>query len=106
MKERHEGNVACAIAMDAAARDQYATTVGGMIAYLDREVVAARRERNYRRTLRKLPPNLRRFVRVLRHVVEDVPGPEKEQREKCCKALKIKARMYLYLLAALREKVL
>lgn len=106
MKENHDGNVACTIAMDAAAMGQHATTVGGMVAYLDREVVAARRERNYRQTLRKLPPNLRRFVRVLRHVVEDVPGPEKELREKCCKALKIKARMYLYLLAALREKVL
>ena len=77
-----------------------------MFAYLDREAVEARRERNYRRTLRKLPPKLRRFVRVLRRVLEDVPGPETEHRKKVCKVLKIKDRMYLYLLRALRENVL
>jgi hypothetical protein len=106
MKYSHDGDAAHAITMDAAAMGQYATRVGGMLAYLDREAVEARRERNYRRTLRKLPPNLRRFVRILRHVVEDVPGPETEHREKICKALKIKGRMYLYMLSALRENVL
>ncbi len=94
------------MAAAAAAMGRYAMTVGGMVAWLDREVVAARRESNYRRALRRLPPNLQRFVRILRHVVEDVPGAEDGQREKICKALKIKGRMYLYLLAALREKVL
>lgn len=105
MKYSHDGDAAHAITMDAAAMGQYATRVGGMFAYLDREAVKARRERNYRRTLRKLPPRLRRFVRILRHVVEDVPGPETEHRKKVCKALKIKDRMYLYLLRALREKL-
>lgn len=106
MKCSHNGNAAHAIKMDAAAMGQYATRVGGMFAYLDREAVEARRERNYRRTLRKLPPKLRRFVRVLRRVLEDVPGPETEHRKKVCKALGIKDRMYLYLLRALRENVL
>ena len=105
MQEMNRGEAACAIAMDAAARDQYATTVGQMVAYLDRDAIAARRERHYRKVLRKLPPNLRRFVRVLRHVLEDVPGAENEHREKVCKALQIRRRMYLYLLAALRENM-
>ena len=105
MKYSHNGNAASAIAMDAAAMGQYATTVGRMVAYLDRDAIAARQERQYRKAVRKLPPKLRRFVRVLRHVVEDVPGAENEQREKICKALKIKDRMYLYTLRALRENM-
>ena len=105
MQCSHDGSAAYAIEMDAAARGQYATTVGRMEAYLDREAIAARQERHYRKMIRKLPPNLRRFARVLRHVVEDVPGAESEQREKICKALKIKGRMYLYLLSALRENM-
>ena len=105
MNAKHNGELACAIEMDAAAKEQYATTVGRMVAYLDREAIAARQERHYRKMIRKLPPNLRRFVRVLRHVVEDVPGAENEQREKICKSLKIKRRMYLYLLSALRENM-
>lgn len=92
-------------AADAIAVGQYALTVNRMMDYLDRAAVAAARERAYRRNLRRLPPNLRRFVRVLRHVALDVPGPEDEIREKICKALKIKARMYLYRLAALRENL-
>ena len=48
MKYSHNGNAASAIAMDAAAMGQYATTVGRMMAYLDREAIAARQERQYR----------------------------------------------------------
>lgn len=105
MQEMNRGEAACAIAMDTAAREQYATTVGQMVAYLDRDAIAVRRERRYRKVMRKLPPNLKRFVRVLRRVVMDERGAENEHREKICKALKIKDRMYLYLLAALRENM-
>lgn len=105
MNAKCNGELACAIEMDAAAKGQYATTVGRLVAYLDREAIAARQERNYRKVIRKLPPKLRRFVRVLRHVVEEVPGAESEQREKICEALQIKGRMYLYLLSALRENM-
>lgn len=105
MNAKYNGELACAIEMDAAAKGQYAMTVGRLVAYLDREAIAARQERHLRKVIRKLPPGLKRFVRVLRHVVEDVPGAESEQRKKICKALKIKDRMYLYLLSSLRENM-
>ena len=74
-----------------------------IVGWLDRDHVAARRERTYRKNLRRLTPAQRRFVRALRHVVESVPGPEPEQREKIMKALRIGLRMYQKLLAAVRK---
>ena len=69
-------------------------SVEAMVRWLDREEVAARRERRMRRIVRRLPPNLRRFALALRRVLEDVPGPENLHREKIMKALKIKATVY------------
>ena len=69
-------------------------SVEAMVRWLDREEVAARRERRMRRIVRRLPPQLRKFALALRRVLEDVPGPENLHREKIMKALKIKDRMY------------
>ena len=80
-------------------------SVEQMVGWLDREETAAARERRYRRTLHRLPPDLRRFVRVLRHVLEDVPGPEGRHREKIMKALKIGLRMHQKRLAAVRANL-
>ena len=60
-----------------------------VVMWLDREEIAVARERRYRNRMRKLPPELRRFARVLRHVLEVEPGPENLHREKIMKALKI-----------------
>ena len=73
-------------------------SVEAMVRWLDREEVAARRERRMRRIVRRLPPNLRRFALALRRVLEDVPGPENLHREKIMKALKIKRAMYFRML--------
>ena len=51
-------------------------SVEAMVRWLDREEIAARRERRMRRIVRRLPPNLRRFALALKHVLEVVPGPE------------------------------
>ena len=69
-------------------------SVEAMVAWLDREEIAAARERRMRRVVRKLPPRQRKFALALRHVLEDVPGPENLQGEKIMKALKIKATVY------------
>ena len=69
-------------------------SVAAMVAWLDREEVAAARERRMRRIVRKLPPRLRKFALVLKHVLEDVPGPQNLHREKIMKRLKIKATVY------------
>ena len=69
-------------------------SVAAMVAWLDREEIAAARERRMRNILRKLPLRERKFALALRHVLEDVPGPENLQREKIMKALKIKATVY------------
>ena len=69
-------------------------SVAAMVAWLDREEVAAARERRMRRIVRPLPPRLRKFALTLRRVLEDVPGPENLHREKITKALKIKATAY------------
>ena len=69
-------------------------SVSAMVRWLDREEVAAARERRYRNRMRRLKPKDRQFMRVLRHVLEVVPGPENLHREKIMKALKIKDRMY------------
>ena len=76
-----------------------------MVRWLDREEIAAARERKYRNRMRKLPPELRRFIRVLRHVLEVEPGPENLHREKIMKRLQIGLSRY-YELRLRAEKVL
>ena len=80
-------------------------SVEAMVRWLDREEVAARRERRMRRIVRRLPPNLRRFALALRRVLEDVPGPENLHREKIMKALKIKDRMYRHYIFSLPKNL-
>ena len=69
--------------------------VNQMVNYLDREEIAAARKRKYLKTVRKLPPNLRRFAVALKREMVDFRGPECDIREKVCSALKISARTYL-----------
>ena len=69
-------------------------SVSAMVRWLDREEVAAARERRMRKIVRRLPPRLRKFALTLRRVLEDVPGPENLHREKIMKALKIGRAMY------------
>ena len=76
-----------------------------MVRWLDREEIAAARERRYRNRMRKLPPELRRFIRVLRHVLEVEPGPENLHREKIMKRLQIGPSRY-YELRLRAEKFL
>ena len=71
-------------------------SVEAMVAWLDREEVAAARERRMRRIVRRLPPRLRKFALTLRRVLEAVPGPGNLHREKIAKALKIKATAYYW----------
>ena len=80
-------------------------SVDALVAWLDRDETAAARERTYRNRMRRLPPNLRRFVRTVRHVVETVPGPRNLHREKIMKALKIGLRMHQKCLAAVRKNL-
>ena len=80
-------------------------SVEAMIRCLDYEVVAAARERKMRRIVRRLPPNVRRFALALKHVLEDVPGPENLHREKIMKALKIKDRMYRHYIFSLPKNL-
>ena len=69
-------------------------SVAAMVAWLDREEIAAARERRMRKIVRKLPPRLRKFALALKHVLEAVPGPQDLQREKIMKRLGIKATVY------------
>ena len=80
-------------------------SVWEMVRWLDREEIAAARERKYRNRMRKLPPELRRFIRVLRHVLEVEPGPENLHREKIMKRLQIGPSRY-YELRLRAEKIL
>lgn len=73
-------------------------SVAAMVRWLDREEIAAARERRMRKIVRRLPPNERRFVLALKHVLEAVPGPENLHREKIMKALKIGRAMYFRML--------
>ena len=68
-------------------------SVAAMVAWLDREEIAAARERRMRKIVRKLPPRLRKFALALKHVLEDVPGPENLHGEKIMKRLNIGDRM-------------
>ena len=69
-------------------------SVAAMITWLDREEIAKARERKMRKIVRNLPPRLRKFALALKHVLEDVPGPQDLQREKIMKRLRIGDRMY------------
>ena len=69
-------------------------SVAAMVAWLDREEVAAARERRMRKIVRRLSPQQRKFALALRHVLEVVPGPQNLHREKIMKALKIGRAMY------------
>ena len=80
-------------------------SVAAMVAWLDREEIAAARERRMRKIVRRLSPQQRKFALALRRVLEVVPGPQDLHREKIMKALKIKDRMYFYMLAALHKNL-
>ena len=80
-------------------------TVNQLVNYLDREEIAAARERRMRRRLRKLPPKLRKFCLALKRVMVDEKGPEIYIREKVCSACKISAATY-YLTLKKLEKLL
>ena len=69
-------------------------SVAAMVRWLDREEIAAARERRMRTIVRKLPPRQRKFALALKHVLEDVPGPENLHGEKIMKRLQIKATAY------------
>ena len=73
-------------------------TVNQMVNYLDRAEIAAARKHKYLKTVRKLPPNLRRFAVALKRTMVDLRGPECDIRKKVCSACKIStATYYLYL---------
>ena len=80
-------------------------SVSAMVRWLDREEIAAARERRMRKIVRRLSPQQRKFALALRHVLEVVPGPQDLHREKIMKALKIKGTVY-YARRAEAEKVL
>ena len=69
--------------------------VNQMVNYLDRAEIAAARKRKYLKTVRKLPPNLRRFAVALKREMVDFRGPECDIRKKVCSTCKISARTYL-----------
>ena len=79
--------------------------VNQMVNWIDREEIAAARERRMRRRLRKLPPKLRKFCLVLKRVMLDKKGPEIYIREKVCSACKISVATY-YLALRKLEKLL
>ena len=80
-------------------------TVSQMVNYLDREEIAAARERRMRKRIRKLPPKLRKFCLALRRVMLVEKGPEIYIREKVCSACKISIATY-YLTIRKLEKLL
>ena len=69
-------------------------SVESMVCWLDRKEIAAAKERHYRNAMRRLPPSLRRFVRALKSVLLDEPGPKNLHRKKIMERLKIKASRY------------
>ena len=80
-------------------------SVAAMVRWLDREEIAAARERRMRKIVRKLPPRQRKFALALKHVLEDVPGPQNLHGEKIMKRLKIGRRMYFYQLSELHKNL-
>ena len=69
-------------------------SVEAMVRWLDREEIAARRERRMRKIVRRLSPRERKFALALRHVLEVVPGPQNLHSEKIMRRLQIKATRY------------
>ena len=69
-------------------------SVEALVRWLDRDVDAARAERRYRNWMRGKPKSMRRFVRTMRLVVRDDPGPENLHAKKIMERLKIKRAMY------------
>ena len=80
-------------------------TVNQMVNWLDRAEIAAARKRKYLKTVRKLPPNLRRFAVALKREMVDFRGPECDIRKKVCSACKISTATY-YLNLSKLEKLL
>ncbi len=78
-------------------------SVAAMVAWLDREEIAAARERRMRKIVRRLSPRERKFALALKHVLEAVPGPQNLHGEKIMKRLKIGRRMYQKSFAAVRK---
>ena len=78
-------------------------TVNQMVNWLDRAEIAAARKRKYLKTVRKLPPNLRRFAVALKRTMVDLRGPECDIRKKVCSALKIGSSGYYFLLRLLEK---
>ena len=70
-------------------------TVNQMVNWIDRAEIAAARKRKYLKTVRKLPPNLRRFAVALKRTMVDSRGPECDIRKKVCSTCKISTRTYL-----------
>ena len=69
-------------------------SVAAMVAWLDRDDIAAARERRMRRIVRRLSPQQRKFALTVKRVLEVVPGPQNLHREKIMKSLKIGRAMY------------
>ena len=69
-------------------------SVAAMVAWLDRDEIAAARERRMRRIVRLLSPQQRKFALTVKRVLEVVPGPQNLHREKIMKSLKIGRAMY------------
>ena len=80
-------------------------SVSAMVTWLDRDEIAASRERRMRRQLRKLPTKLRKFCLCLKRVMLVEKGPEIYIRKKVCSANKISASTY-YLDIEKSEKLL
>ena len=80
-------------------------SVEAMVRWLDREEVAAARERRMRRIVRRLSPRQRKFALTVKRVLEVVPGPQNLHREKIMEALKIGRRMYQKSFAAVRKNL-
>ena len=79
--------------------------VNQMVNWLDRAEIAAARKRKYLKTVRKLPPKLRRFAVALKRTMVDFRGPECDIRKKMCSACKISTATY-YLHLSKLEKLL
>ena len=73
-------------------------SVAAMVAWLDREEIAAARERRMRRIVRRLSPRQRKFALTVKRVLEVVPGPQDLHREKIMNALEIGRAMYYRML--------
>ena len=69
-------------------------TVNQMVNWLDRETIAAARERRMRRRMRKLPSHLRKFCLTVKRVMLVERGPEIYIRKKVCSANEISVSTY------------